>query len=138
MSAPLSFPRVLTIILIWDISMIAKTQDRLIAVREALGLSQRDFCRGIYLSQSYYAQIEGETRPINDRIIALICAKYGVSKKFLLTGRGEMFSVSLPDVQLHQLLDIYNELDPLFKDYILSQIKQLLEVQKRSKERGGE
>jgi transcriptional regulator with XRE-family HTH domain len=91
----------------------------------------------IYLSQSYYAQIEGETRPINDRIIALICARYGVSKGFLLTGTGEIFSESLPDMQLHQLLDIYHELDPLFKEYILLQIKQLLEVQKRSKEQDG-
>lgn len=116
--------------------MIANMQDRLTAIRDALGLSQRDFCRGIYLSQSYYAQIEGETRPINDRIAALICAKYGVSKKFLLTGRGDMFSESLPDMQLHQLLDIYHELDPLFKEYVLQQIKQLLEIQKRSKEQG--
>jgi transcriptional regulator with XRE-family HTH domain len=114
--------------------MIDKIQNRLTTVREALGLSQRDFCRGIYLSQSYYAQIEGETRPINDRIVALICAKYGVSKEFLLTGEGEMFSEPLPDMQLHQLLDIYNELDPLFKEYVLQQIKQLLEVQRRSKE----
>ncbi|MDR1419061.1 MAG: helix-turn-helix domain-containing protein [Treponema sp.] len=113
--------------------MIAKIQKRLIAVRTSLGLSQRDFCRGIHLSQSYYAQIEGETRPINDRIVALICAEYSVSREFLLTGTGEMFGESLPDIQLRQLLDIYHELDPLFKEYILLQIKQLLEVQKRSK-----
>lgn len=114
--------------------MFAHMRSKLIAIREALGLSQRDFCRGIYLSQSYYAQIEGETRPINNRIIALICAKYGVSKEYLLTGQGEIFSGSSPDVHLSQLLEVYGELDPLFKEYILLQIKQLLEVQKLSKE----
>jgi hypothetical protein len=88
------------------------------------------------LSQSYYAQIEGETRPINNRIIALICAKYCVSKEYLLTGQGEIFSGSSPDMHLSQLQEIYSELDPLFKEYILLQIKQLLEVQKLSKEPG--
>jgi transcriptional regulator with XRE-family HTH domain len=125
------------IVLIWDISMIAKLQGRLIAVREALGLSRKDFCKGIYVSKSYYTQIEGETRPINDRIIALICSKYGVSKDFLLTGKGEMFGEALPDIQLNNLLEIYNELDPLFKSYIVNQIKELLELQNKSKEQGG-
>ncbi|MDR0320962.1 MAG: helix-turn-helix domain-containing protein, partial [Treponema sp.] len=63
--------------------MIATIQGRFIAVREALGITQRDFCKGIYVSQSYYAQIEGGKRPVNDRIIALVCSQYGVSKEFL-------------------------------------------------------
>jgi transcriptional regulator with XRE-family HTH domain len=99
-------------------------------MRQALGLSQRDFCKGIYISQSYYAQIENENKGINDRIIALIAAKYRVNKDWLLTGTGEMFRESVPDMHLAQLLEIYHELDPLFKEYILLQIKQLLEVQK--------
>jgi transcriptional regulator with XRE-family HTH domain len=114
--------------------MIAKIQDRFIAVREALGLTQREFCKGIYVSQSYYAQIEGGNRPINDRIIALICSQYGVSKEYLLNGKGEMFSENLPDIQLNQLLEIFNELETPFKDYIILQIKQLMEAVSKSKE----
>ena len=113
--------------------MIAKIQDRLIAVREALGITQRDFCKGIYVSQSYYAQIEGGKRPVNDRIVALVCSQYGASKEFLITGKGEMFGKNLPDIQLNQLLEIFNELDPPFRDYILLQIKQLVEAQKKQK-----
>ena len=109
-------------------SMIAAIQDRFIAVREALGITQRDFCKGIYVSQSYYAQIESGKRPVNDRIIALICSQYGVKKDYLLTGKGEMFSEDLPDIQLKQLLDVFHELEPPFKDYIVSQIKQLIEA----------
>ena len=111
--------------------MIAKIQDRLIAVREALGLTQRDFCKGIYVSQSYYAQIEGGKRPVNDRIIALVCSQYGASKEFLLTGKGQMFCKNLPDIQLNQLLEIFSELEPPFKDYIVLQIKQLIEAVKK-------
>ena len=113
--------------------MIAVNQDRLIAVRETLGMTQRDFCKGIYLSQSYYAQIEGGKKPVNERIVALICSQYGVSEKFLLTGKGEMFSGNLADIQLQQLLEIFSELEPPFKEYVVSQIRQLVETVKKQK-----
>ncbi|MDR0289958.1 MAG: helix-turn-helix domain-containing protein [Treponema sp.] len=107
---------------------------RLKAVRKALGLSQRAFCKGIFLSQGFYAQIESGIKKANERIYELISAKYNVSKDWLLTGKGEMFSGSAPDVELGQLIEIYKELDPLFREYIMLQIKQLLHVQKRGKE----
>jgi transcriptional regulator with XRE-family HTH domain len=116
--------------------MIAEIQDRFIAVREALGLTQRGFCQGIYVSQSYYAQMEKGNRPINDRIIALICAQYGVSKEFLTTGKGEMFTNKAADIQLGQLLEIFNELDPLFREYIIKQIRELAETLQKSREKG--
>jgi transcriptional regulator with XRE-family HTH domain len=115
-------------------TMIAEIQDRIIAVREALEMTQRDFCRGIYVSQSYYAQIEKAARPINDRIIALICSQYGVSKEYLQTGKGEMFGSTVADIQLNQLLEIFNELDSFFRDYIVKQIKELAETLKKSKQ----
>jgi transcriptional regulator with XRE-family HTH domain len=115
---------------------MARIKDRLIAVRQALGISQKDFCRGIYLSQGYYAQIEGETRSINNRIVALISSKYNVNREWLLSGKGEMFSDELPDMELSKLLDIFSELDPLFREYLMLQIKQLLEVQTKSKKQG--
>jgi transcriptional regulator with XRE-family HTH domain len=104
-------------------------QNRIIAVRNALGMTQKVFCKGIYVSQSYYANIEQGCRPVNDRIIALLCSQYGVSKEYLKTGKGEMFNENLPDIQLNQLLEIFNKLNPLFRDYILLQVKSLFEVQ---------
>jgi transcriptional regulator with XRE-family HTH domain len=108
--------------------------ERLKAVRTALNLSQKDFCKSIYLSQSFYAQLEGRIRNINERIIELVTIKYGIRKDWLLTGRGEMFNDPPPNIELNQLLDIYQELDPPFKEYVLLQIKQLLEAQNKSKE----
>jgi transcriptional regulator with XRE-family HTH domain len=115
--------------------MITKIQDRLIAVREALEITQRDFCRGIYVSQSYYAQIESGKRPVNDRIIALVCSQYGVSKEYLATGKGAMFRENLSNLQLQQLLEIMNELEPPFREYIILQVKQLVEAVKKQKGR---
>jgi len=113
--------------------MAKKIQDRLVAVRESLGITQKDFCGGIYISQSYYAQVEGGKRPVNERIIALVCSQYGVSKDYLLTGKGQMFSDNLADIQLRQLSEVFKELEPHFRDYIILQIEQLLDTQKKQK-----
>jgi len=115
--------------------MISSIPGRLAAVRDELDISQRDFCKGILVSQSYYAQIENGKRPINDRLIALVCSQYGVSKEYLLTGKGKMFSERFADLQLQKLLDIFTELDPHFRDYVILQIEQLVETLKKQKGR---
>ena len=113
--------------------MAVSINTRIKAVRDALGLSQRAFCKGIFISQGFYAQIESGIKRPNERIYELVSSKYKVNKDWLLTGKGEMFSAPAPDVEMEQLIDIYKELDPLFREYITLQIKQLLSVQKRSK-----
>jgi transcriptional regulator with XRE-family HTH domain len=110
------------------------TSERIKAVRKTLGISQRDFCGGIYLSHSFYAKIETGMRSPNERVFELISNKYKVNKDWLLTGRGEMFSESPPDVELMQLMEIIKELDPLFRDCIIQQIKLMANLHKKSKE----
>jgi transcriptional regulator with XRE-family HTH domain len=114
--------------------MTDKIENRLIKIRKTLGLTQIEFCKGIYVSQSYYSNVEVGNRPINDRIITLICSQYGVSKEYFLTGKGEMFVENLPDIHLQQLLEIFNQLEKPFKDYIVLQIKQLIAAIEKTKE----
>jgi transcriptional regulator with XRE-family HTH domain len=106
------------------------TNERLKRIRTSLKLSQRNFCRGIYLEQSAYARMEqGKTR-VNDRIVELVCINYNVSKAYLKDGRGGMFTDdSPPDVKLQQLNQIFNVLNPLFQDYLITQAKELFRVQ---------
>jgi transcriptional regulator with XRE-family HTH domain len=106
---------------------------RLKELRKSLGLSQKDFCAGICLSQSYYAQIEGEKREANGRILELVSAKYNASKNWLKAGAGEMFGGEPPDADLSQLVEVYQELGPLFRRHIVLQIKQLLDIQKKAR-----
>ena len=107
---------------------------RLKAVRSKLKLSQRDFSKGIYLSHSFYAKIErGEQNP-NERIFELISNKYNVNKKWLVSGKGDMFVKEPPDVELNELMEIINELEPLFKDYIIQQIKLFAQLHRKNKE----
>jgi transcriptional regulator with XRE-family HTH domain len=114
--------------------MAVSVNARIKAVRKALELSQRAFCKGIFISQGFYAQIEGGFKKANERICELISTKYNVNKEWLLTGKGEMFSAPAPDMELEKLIEIYRELDPLFREYIMLQIKHLLNLQKRKKE----
>jgi transcriptional regulator with XRE-family HTH domain len=106
---------------------------RLKELRKALGLSQRDFGTGMYLSQSYYAQIEGEKREAPERILEFVSAKYNVSKNWLKDGAGEMFGGEPPDAGLSQLVAIYQELGPFFRRHALLQVKQLLDIQKKAR-----
>lgn len=112
--------------------MVMPIHGRLKAVRDALKLSQRDFSGGIFLSQSAYARIEQGSISLNDRVIELICSKYKVSKSYLKNGKGAMFGESSPDARLEQLNRIFNELNIMFKDYLIVQARELLKVQKKS------
>ena len=104
--------------------------ERLKAIRTALNLSQRKFCKNIFLEHSTFARMEQGATRVNERIIELICTKYNVSREYLKNGKGEMFNGnSPPDVKLEQLRQLFNELNPLFQDYLILQAKELLKVQ---------
>jgi len=113
---------------------VSTVYERIKAVRKALGISQRDFCTGIYLSHSFYAKIETGTRNPNNRVYELISNKYKVNKNWLITGKGDMFSETPPDAELLQITDIIKELDPIFRDCIIQQIKLMANLNKKSKE----
>jgi len=49
-----------------------------------------------------------------------------------------MFSQPPPDVELIQLIDIIKELDPLFREYIIQQIKLFAGLHKNNKEQAKE
>jgi len=113
---------------------VSTVYERIKAVRKALGISQRDFCAGIYLSHSFYAKIETGTRNPNERVYELICNKYKVNKNWLISGKGDMFSETPPDADLLQITEIIKELDPVFRDCIIQQIKLMANLHRKSKE----
>jgi len=114
--------------------MAISINERIKQVRKTLGISQRDFCGGIYLSHSFYAKIETGTRNSNERVNELICNKYKVNKDWLITGKGDMFSETPPDTELLQIMEILKELDPTFRDCIIKQIHLMANLHKKNKE----
>jgi transcriptional regulator with XRE-family HTH domain len=105
-------------------------------VRKALNLSQVTFSKGIYLSNGYYAEIELENRKANDRILELIVSKYGVNRRWLESGEGEMFD-QRPDEKLEEMNIVFRELEPQYRELVLTIIGQLLKIQKKSEEKSG-
>ena len=103
--------------------------DRLKQTRLALKLSQRAFSQGIFLkSGGYYGDIETHRNEVNERIVELVCSVYGVNKVWLKTGKGSMFNRKI-DTQLEEMTVLFNRLNPHFKGYVLTQIKQLIKLQ---------
>ena len=105
--------------------------ERLKAIRAALNLSQRQFAKGVFVSQSYFCDIEVGNRKISERIIHLISDIYKVNKEWLKTGKGNMFSTSMTEVRLQNLAGVFSELDELLQDYLIKQANELLEIQKK-------
>ena len=107
---------------------------RLRQIRDYFKLSIRDFSKEIYFSHSVYGQVECGNREPNDRIIQLISSRFNVSKEWVLTGSGEMFDSSPPDIRLEKILEIYNMVDNTLKDCMLDQSAILLKIHKNKKE----
>ena len=106
------------------------TNQRIKEVRLALELSQAKFAKAISISNGYIAGIELGNRKVNDRIIKLISVTFNVSEKWLKTGEGEMFSEQ-PNQRLETVVPMFKELKPAYQEYILKQIDQLIQIQKK-------
>ena len=109
--------------------MAVGIKDRIKKVRTALNVSQREFAKRIFISQTLLGAIELGGRKVNDRTIQLITTEFKVNKDWLLTGKGEMFSSPPPDLQLEKLLETFKQLDQPLRDYLLDQSKGLLKIQ---------
>jgi transcriptional regulator with XRE-family HTH domain len=109
---------------------------RIRSARKALDMSQVEFGRAIYVSDSYIAGLENGHRPANDRIVHLISLTFGISEKWLKTGQGEML-IQAPDEKLHRMNAIFNELPPEFQDYALQQVEGLLKLHKKRNPKKG-
>ena len=107
---------------------------RLKEIRKQFNLSIREFSKEIYFSHSVYGQVEYGTREPNDRIIQLISSRFNVNKKWIMTGEGEMFSSSPPDIRLERILEIYNMVDEILKDCLLEHSKIVLKIYREKKE----
>jgi len=103
--------------------------DRIKQVRLALGMSQAEFARAIFISNGYVAELEGNHRRANDRIIHLISLTLGVNERWLRDGDGAMF-YKTPAEKTRRMLSLFEGLPPKFQDYALQQLEQLAQTTK--------
>lgn len=76
---------------------------RIALVVEHSGLSKTAFAKQINVSQQYVSKLIVEGTP-SERTICDICRVYGVSRLWLETGEGEMFSPTSLDEELAGLM----------------------------------
>jgi len=94
-----------------------------------LKLSQRQFAKRIFVSQTLVNEIELGKRKINARILHLISYKFNVNMEWLKEGGGDMFFDAPQDARLEHIIDIFHKLDKPLQDYLLLQSKELLKIQ---------
>jgi len=98
---------------------------RIKELRKELGLNQRDFCKMLALSEGYISGIEVNLRKVNDRIIKLIVAEFGVNEEWLRTGKGEMLIEEKSDVKAARISSLFDDLPPHYQDVVLGTIELL-------------
>jgi len=101
---------------------------RIKLIRSELQISQHEFSKKIFISQSSLGEIETGIRNVNDRIIQLICSQFNVNKNWIKNGQGSMFDVEKPDIKLSHLIEIYKQLEKPLQDYLLEQSESLLKL----------
>jgi transcriptional regulator with XRE-family HTH domain len=105
--------------------------ERIKEIRTTLGISQREFAKRIYITQSFYSDIESGKKKANERIIQLVSTQFNVNKDWIKTGEGEIFIAPPPDIRRERLIEIYNQLPEWLQDCLIEQSNLLLKKYKK-------
>jgi HTH-type transcriptional regulator / antitoxin PezA len=108
---------------------MAELCERIKELRSSLKLSQRQFAKRIFVSQTLINEIELGKRKINTRILYLISYQFNVNIEWLKKGEGDIFIAVPTDFRLEHIIDIFHRLDKPLQDYLLLQAKELLKIQ---------
>ena len=100
---------------------------RILEVRKFLNLTQEEFSNIIGLKRSSLSVIELGNAPITERTIIAICSKFNVNEEWLKTGKGLMFKIE--DKKYNEFFEIFNNLNPLLQEFLISSAKDLLDIQ---------
>jgi transcriptional regulator with XRE-family HTH domain len=103
---------------------------RILEVRKALGLNQKEFADLIKVSRGYTGVLESTDREINDRIIELVCVNCGANEKWLREGTGKMFK-DKHNPRLDRVMRNFEKLDDSLQEYVIKQLDILLEAQEK-------
>lgn len=67
--------------------------------------------------------------PITERTIIAICSRFNVNENWLRTGEGDMFNII--NKKYDEFFSIYNNLNPVLQDFLISSAKNLLDAQSK-------
>lgn len=103
-------------------------EDRILSLREELGLSQDEFGEKIGVTKSTISLIERKLRNPSERVIRDICREFNINEKWLRSGEGEMFASLNRTQQIAQLTaDLFKGEKDSFKERLLLALAKLNE-----------
>jgi transcriptional regulator with XRE-family HTH domain len=108
-----------------DVTRPETIGERIKALRESLGISQREFCKLLSLSGGYITSVETGAREANDRLVKLIVSEFNVNEEWLVSGTGQMFDTKTNDERTARLVAVFNELPQKYQDVIFGVIDLL-------------
>lgn len=103
--------------------------ERIRQLRKQLNMSQREFGESLGVSRDVMANIENNRVQPNTTFILLLCCVYNVNMHWLETGDGE--PILADESNFKKALDLFKQLNGDYQQYLLSQIRGLLEVQNK-------
>lgn len=104
--------------------------NRIKQVREVLNLSQREFGENLGVSRDVISNIEYNRVQPKDLFINHMCDFYKINPEWLETGTGEMFlNNNNLTAKSFKALQIFQSLTPVFQEYALKQIEELVALQ---------
>jgi transcriptional regulator with XRE-family HTH domain len=110
---------------------------RLLELRHALSLTQKEFGEKIHISKGYVTSLEKCRQPLNERIIKLLSDTYGVNPEWLKHGKGAMF-LEPHNNRIAEITRMFNQLNPDFQNFIVAQLKNLLKMNRNYQGEGEE
>lgn len=102
-----------------------KVCERFKEIRTLLKLKQGDFAKEIKLTQGHVSDIENKRKNVSDRVIEIICLKYGISEKWLRTGEGE---IKLEDYKDNRYLSNVGKLQRADDETIMRWVNAIAET----------
>jgi transcriptional regulator with XRE-family HTH domain len=112
-----------------DDAEIPPVNSRIREVRRALGISQVKYSRLIAFPQGYVSEIETGGKPVNERLIKLVCSTFSVNETWLRYGEGEMFT-NPADEKFLNLVNNFRSLPPEYQNFLFKMFDMFLEMRK--------
>lgn len=99
--------------------------ERIKALRRALGLTQQELAERIGVKRNTVAQYEIGRNPPTDTVVTLICREFNVNETWLRTGEGDMFLQRTRDEELAAFFGDALSGEPDFRRRFLAVLSRL-------------